>query len=209
MLAASNYYIDRPRITSPQGGDALKGVVTVTGSTNVPNFKSAEVDFAYDREGEPAWFVIQRSSKAVKDGDLAVWDTTTITDGIYQLRVEVLLEDGSRLDSVVSNLRVRNYTIVETPGPASNSQAKSPAARTSAPFTVTPKATSTRLPVNPAEVTPGGVYYSLLKGAGFGAVAIVFLGVYLSVRGTLARGKSIFGSGLFRKRGRNRRRENK
>jgi hypothetical protein len=172
--------IDRPRVDSPRPGEALQGLITITGSTNLKDFQSAEVAFAYDQDGDLDWFLVQRSSETVKDGVLAVWDTTTITDGTYRLRVRVLLQNGQAVDTIISGLRVRNYSIVETSTPEA-SQASIPA--TSQPtLTGTPRPTATSLPANPAEVTQRGLLISLLQGSIYAIVFMALFGLYLAAR---------------------------
>jgi len=168
----------QPRITSPQPGDALQGVVTITGSTQVENFKSAEVSFAYDQEDSPNWFPIQRSQEAVREGPLAQWDTTTITDGLYTLRLQVTLQDGSRVETQVDGLRVRNYTPIETQPAARPTLADSGQPTASpTPGRVQPP-TPSPLPANPAEVTSGALTFSALQGAALAVLALAALGVY-------------------------------
>ena len=84
---------ETPEITSPLPGQALQGVVVVNGHTALKNFQSTEVSYSYTSGS--SWFLISQSRNAVEDGRLAVWDTTTITDGDYKLRVQVFLSSGS------------------------------------------------------------------------------------------------------------------
>ena len=96
----------------------LQGVVTIRGSSNETGFLSAEVDFTYAGDTTGTWFLIATDSQPVDSSTLATWDTTTITDGDYNLRLRVILSDGTHLDVIIPNLRVRNYTPIETPTPA-------------------------------------------------------------------------------------------
>src|SRR5512141_1031538 len=82
-------------ITSPAPGDVLRGQVNIIGSTNAPDFVSAELDFAYASDATGTWFPIQALSQPVFDSPLYTWDTTTITDGNYILRLRIFLGDGS------------------------------------------------------------------------------------------------------------------
>src|SRR5829696_6830577 len=46
-------------ITSPASGEILRGQVNVIGSTDVPNFVSAQLDFSYASDSAGTWFPLQ------------------------------------------------------------------------------------------------------------------------------------------------------
>lgn len=170
-------------VASPQPGEVLQGVVPIAGSTVTPGFLSYEVSFTYDREDSRTWFLIQQSNESVQDGNLAVWDTTTITDGDYRLRVQVFLQDGQSEELIVSGLRVRNYTPVEQQ-PTSESLQTPTSQETGATPTVsaTLPPTPTPLPENPAQITSKGLANSLLTGLALVAVLFLAFGLYLARR---------------------------
>jgi hypothetical protein len=164
-------------ITAPQSGQVLQGSVDITGTSDVPGFQSAEIAFAFASDTSSNWFLIQSSEQPVKNGMLGTWDTTTLTDGIYTLRLRVNLQDGKQIETTVSGLRVRNYTPVETPTlTATPANQPTPQVPT---MTSTPYPTPTPLPQNPAALTPINVYTSLRLGAlcigGFFLIFIVLL----------------------------------
>lgn len=105
-------------IDAPVPGGALQGVVEIRGTTAVEGFQSAQVSFAYQSDPTHTWFLIGQSDVPIEAAALASWDTTTISDGNYRLRLQVFLTGGSVLEGQVSGLRVRNYTTVETSTPA-------------------------------------------------------------------------------------------
>jgi hypothetical protein len=78
-------------IRAPTDGQAVQGGVILLGSTGMEGFLSYEVDFTYANNPPQTWFLVQESAVPVQDGILAVWDTTTITDGEYSLRLKVNL----------------------------------------------------------------------------------------------------------------------
>ncbi len=82
-------------IASPKSGDTLRGQVDIVGNMNVPNFASAELAFSYASNPADSWFTIQTFPQPVINPTLAVWDTTTVTDGDYVLHLRVFLQDGS------------------------------------------------------------------------------------------------------------------
>lgn len=103
-------------ITHPQSGEALTGLVTIEGSAAHPAFLSYELAFAYETNPTDTWFIlVDQVSTPVTDGRLGLWDTTGISDGVYQLRLRVHLENGGMLEAVAEGLRIRNTS---TPEPA-------------------------------------------------------------------------------------------
>jgi hypothetical protein len=96
------------RIVAPIHDEIVRGQVAIVGSTNLPGFASAEFAFSYAQDDTDTWFLIGQSDMAVEMGELAVWDTSSVADGDYTVRVRVYLQDGSFSDAAVSGLRVRN-----------------------------------------------------------------------------------------------------
>src|SRR5574342_165411 len=82
-------------IISPRPGDILRGQVTITGTMDIPSFLSAQLDFAYASGPAGNWFTLQTFSQPAADSALFVWDTSSITDGAYILRLQVFLSDGT------------------------------------------------------------------------------------------------------------------
>jgi hypothetical protein len=155
-------------VTAPVSGQAVQGATPITGTTEVEGFQSAEVAFAYQDDPTNTWFLIAQSDIPVLGDTLAVWDTTTITDSTYKLRLRIFLSDGSVVDTFVTNIRVRNYTPIETPTP-------DPAARPTPGLLPLPLPTDppqpTPLSPNSAAVTSHDVYRAALRGA----LTIIFL----------------------------------
>jgi hypothetical protein len=191
----SHFYLDRlfqvtehPQITSPVSGDVLMGKVNILGSTDVLDFQSAEVSFRYEEDQSDTWYLIQQSTDPVKDGTLAVWDTTTIADGIYRLRVNVALSGGRNVEATVANLRVRNYSPVETSTPGASVNFISQPTQIAPTQTAAAYPTPTNLPDNPAQVTSMKLAFSLVQGAAFTAIIFILLGIYLGLRAIRRRG---------------------
>jgi len=170
----------QPAIISPQQGDVLQGVVTIRGSSNLTGFLSSEVDFTYNGDTTGTWFLVATGSQPVDSNTLATWDTTTITDGNYDLRLRVFLTDGTHLDAIVPNLRVRNYTPVETPTPAPT--AIQPTLTPTETLTPTPFPTPTVLPPNPAVLTQMEISTSLAYGGMGAVISIIIFGIYFWLR---------------------------
>jgi hypothetical protein len=155
-------------IQSPAPGRALQGSVSIVGNSQIPGFVTFELSFSYAGDSTGTWFLIQESSQPVANGLLAQWDTSAITDGIYHLRLVVTLQGGSQTQAVVTGLRVRNYTPIETetPTPVTPTVTLVPGNTPVPTSTATPpvKPTPTPLATNPAEITRSDVISSMGKG---------------------------------------------
>lgn len=158
-------------ILSPLPGQALQGKVAVMGNTDVTGFANARLSFAYADNPTGTWFLIDYREQAVAFGILAEWDTTTITDGVYTLRLEVTFQDGRQESVVLAGLRVRNYTPVETETPVPSATPGAALAGAVPPTPLAPGITPTPLPPNPLQLSRQQV----LKGAGAGALAAIGL----------------------------------
>ena len=159
-------------ITSPASEEVLRGEVTITGSTDIPNFIFAQLDFAYAANPTDTWFNIQMFSQPVVDSMLAVWNTTSISDGDYVLRLRVTLEDGTFQDVMVP-VAVMNDVPLSTPTAIPPTSTAEIAVQIPTPFllaasptpTDLPRPTPTMLPPNPASLGQNAIYGSLGRGA--------------------------------------------
>lgn len=178
-------------ISAPTSGTPLQGLVSIEGNTIAEGFQSWEITFSYAQDTTGTWFLISEGEAQITNGELAQWDTTTITDGDYNLRLTVYLQGGQREHYVVENVRVRNYSPIETITPTPTV--------TPTPYTVTPRPsltptvtqppsetpvpdTPTPLPTNPVTITQGNINNSLMRGAAGATAAFVLVGLYLSVK---------------------------
>jgi len=162
-------------ITSPAPGEILGGQVNIIGSTNVPDFVSAQLDFSYATEDSAnTWFPLQTLSQSVFDSPLYIWDTTSITDGDYILRLRVFMADGS-VQEVTVPITLQNDA-QPTPTLAPTLQVSTPESVTvliPTPFllaasptpTDLPRPTPTALPANPVSLDQNEIYLSLGRGA--------------------------------------------
>lgn len=176
-------------ISSPSEAEYVQGVVTISGSATVLGFSSYELSFAYENDPTQTWFQLTSSSLPVFEGELGTWDTTTLTDGDYILRLQVFLLDGTVQETTVSNVRVRNYTPIptDTPTPTSTPvvQFAAPTAQLILPAsaTVTPSMpTPTPLPPNPAGLEETSIFGALGRGAALAVLLFVVLGLLLRLR---------------------------
>lgn len=165
-------------ITAPAPDEVLRGQVTITGRVDIVNFTSVQLEFAYAPNPTDTWFTIQTFSQPIVDPTLAVWDTTSITDGDYVLRLRVNFGDGTSQEATVP-IKIGNDAF-PTPTAEPTSTPEADAALIPTPFllaasptpTEVPRPTPTILPPNPASLEGNQIYSSLGRGA------LVILGLF-------------------------------
>jgi hypothetical protein len=179
----------QPVISSPSEGQIAQGKVVVSGSVAGLGFSSYELSFSYNDDPTQTWFILTTSSLPVFESQLGTWDTTTLTDGDYTLRLRVFLLDGTVQETTVSGLRVRNYTAVPTatftPTVTAIVQFAPPTAQLIAPAaaTVTPSLpTPTPLPPNPASLQDASIASALGRGAILTLLLFLVFGLLLRLR---------------------------
>ena len=107
-------------ITTPEDGAAVMGKVEVRGYIKATNFSSFDLEFSHAGADDLSWFPITTSTGNPSDGLLGIWDTSSIADGDYHLRLTVFYKDLRSAEIKVENIRVRNYTPIETSIPEEN-----------------------------------------------------------------------------------------
>jgi len=179
----------QPIISSPTEGQIVQGLVLVSGTVSALGFSSYELAFAYVDDPTQTWFVLASGSQPVFEGELGTWDTTTLTDGDYTMSLRTFMLDGSVLETMVTGLRVRNYTAVPTSTftPTSTAIVKfaAPTAQliAPAPATATPSLpTPTPLSPNPASLRVASISSALGRGAILALLLFVGFGLLLRLR---------------------------
>ncbi|MGE5462290.1 MAG: hypothetical protein ACM3PS_02990 [Syntrophothermus sp.] len=166
-------------ISSPKPGEVLRGQVNIIGTTSLSNFLSAQLDFSYANAPVETWFPIQTLSQPVFDSPLYTWDTTTITDGNYILRLRIFLGDGSVQEVTVPIVLQNDAQPAPTPAPTSTPGevtvlVPTPFLLAASPTpTDLPRSTPTPLPANPVSLDQGTVFSS------FGRGALVIIGMFV------------------------------
>ena len=177
-------------ITSPLAGDILRGEVTITGTTDIENFLSAQLDFTYASNPAGNWFTLQTVSQPVLSSALAIWNTEAISDGDYILRLRVNLTDGT-FQEVTVPVKVQNDTPISTPTlepatPTPDSitvQIPTPFLLAASPTpTEVPRPTPTALPTNPVSLHQNEILISLGRGALVIIGIFIFAGLIIRVR---------------------------
>ncbi len=104
-------------ILSPIPGNVVASNVQVLGAATHPNFLQYQVEWGSDPNPGNLWFPVGGVRQTpVINGLLDIWNTTSLQDGVYQLRLRVFLRDGTSLATVVNSVRVQNRipTLVPT-----------------------------------------------------------------------------------------------
>jgi hypothetical protein len=178
-------------ITSHVSGDVIQGVVSIAGNSDVEGFISWELTYSYAEDSTGTWFLIYESDIPVQDNTLAEMDTTRITDGNYNIRLTVYLKESRRAHFTIRDIRVRNYSPIETNTPAPPF--------TSTPSTVTPllnqtdtgesqpsetppPKTPTPLPTNPIRISPSDISNTLIRGIVGAVAAFLLIGLYITIQ---------------------------
>lgn len=167
-------------ITSPVANARLRGTIEIRGSAYLGgNFWFYKVEYA-PLSAPEAWVVIIYAEREVREGLLGTWDTATVPDGTYNLRLTVVYPDGNYEQTSLRQVVVVNAeptvtpTPTETPTPTPTVVLITPTVvvvqPTTVRFTPTPTlvATRTSVPEVPSSITLPDmdiVFNSLLFGA--------------------------------------------
>jgi hypothetical protein len=97
---------DQIMITAPEPGAPVSGTVQITGTANVPNFAFFKYEVA--PMGSQNWATISAKREPVTDGEIGEWNTSSVTNGDYFLRLVVTDNVGVSLEPCVIAVRVTN-----------------------------------------------------------------------------------------------------
>ncbi|MEK6222544.1 MAG: hypothetical protein N2D54_09895 [Chloroflexota bacterium] len=169
-------------IFSPQAGDAIRGVVEITGNAAVDGFSGYEVAFSFQDDATQTWFLISRGDEQIRENTLGEWDTSGMTDGSYALRLMVLRDGDTPIIDIVENLRLRNYTAVETSTPALTTTREAQPQQGTATGEASQRPTPTQLPQNPAILEEEDIVSSARNGVILAVILIIVFGVYTTAK---------------------------
>lgn len=93
-------------ITFPEPGDPVSGIVKITGTANVPNFGFYKYEVA--RLGTQEWATISANREPKVNTELGDWNTSSLTNGDYFLRLVITDNVGEALEPCVIAVRVAN-----------------------------------------------------------------------------------------------------
>ena len=135
-LAAPPEQQVRAEITSPRMNAVVRGRVQILGSAQHHDFQFYKIEYG-SAAARGQWSIIgDVHPNQVSDGVLAVWDTLSVPDGTYSLRLQVVDNTGNYKEYNVTGIVVANTQPTPTP-------------------TATPTSTPTATPATPtSERTP-------------------------------------------------------
>jgi len=97
---------DKIMITTPKPGVEVNGTVTITGTADTTNFGFYKYEVA--PMGTQSWATIAAKRDRVKNAELGEWNTVSLTNGYYFLRLVITDNVGASLDPCVIAVRVAN-----------------------------------------------------------------------------------------------------
>lgn len=102
----SGCVIDQIMITSPQPGDTVTGSIEIIGTANIPNFGFYKYEIA--PMGTQNWATISADREPKQNMTLGTWNTASLTNGEYFLRLVITDNEGVSLEPCVIAVRVAN-----------------------------------------------------------------------------------------------------
>ena len=93
-------------ISAPSPGDEVKGTISISGTADVPNFGFYKYEVA--PMGSQNWATIAANRNPVKNDELGKWNTASVTNGDYFLRLVITDNVGESLEPCVIAVRVLN-----------------------------------------------------------------------------------------------------
>lgn len=97
---------DQIMINFPEPGTDVSGIVKITGTANVPNFGFYKYEVA--RRGTQDWATISANREPKQNAELGEWNTSSLTNGDYFLRLVITDNVGASLEPCVIAVRVVN-----------------------------------------------------------------------------------------------------
>lgn len=177
--------LDLVRIQSPVDGEYLQGSVQIIGTVTGTGLQSAEISFRYQDSQSQSWFVISQISSPVVDDMIATWDTSTIADGMYQIRVLAVFENGRELEEIINNLSVRNYTpfdLIKTENPEAISTENLQNQIVTVEVTQTLRPSPTVMPPNEMIITQSQFITTAIQGGILGVLFLLVIALFIIIR---------------------------
>ena len=118
-LPAPSFQEVKPIIAQPSEGAGVRDVVQIIGTATHPQFQRYELYYApYPVPSDKSWiFIGDAHNNQQPLGLLGSWDSRSVPDGAYTLRVRVVRLDGNYIDSDPRQVIVANTRPLDTPTP--------------------------------------------------------------------------------------------
>jgi hypothetical protein len=171
-LAATQIRCGDATIRSPQQGDTLLGSIPISGSARIDDFNFYKLEYAHASNPD-AWSAVSSTKPdPVVGGMLDVWNTQTVPDGPYYLKLTVVDPIGQEVcrftvaDLYVANMGTPTPSATPTPEESPTATATLPATQAAeAPPLDEPTIAPTIEPIVPTESGGGFLSPSGLAGA--------------------------------------------
>jgi hypothetical protein len=173
-------------LIDPLPGSAVQGLVQIIGTISIDGLEFYRLEFSSQKTQSKTWFLINENDLMITNDIIGEWDTSVLTDGIYDLRLTVVKESGESTVELSEGIRIRNYTPIETDTPSPTSDVSFPtttiefAPTTTPTTTILPSPTSPR--PNPAGVDQTSIADAVLIGGIIGSVGTLILALYINIR---------------------------
>ena len=177
--------LDLVRISSPTQGEYLQGIIQIIGTVTGNDLARVEVSFRYQDNQSESWFLIDQFDEPIVDDVLARWDTSTIADGEYQIRVLAVYSDGREQEAIIKNLFIRNYTPfdpIKTENPALEQTLVSDDMPAITTITPTLRSSPTPMPPNEIIVTEEQFLRTAVQGAILGILFLFVIVMFIIIR---------------------------
>ncbi len=177
--------LDLVRIQSPVDGEYLQGAIQIIGTVAGTGLQTAEISFRYQDSQSQSWFVIGQTSTPVVDDIIATWDTSTIADGVYQIRVLAVYENGREQEKIISNLNVRNYTPfnpIKTENPEIVSTENIENQIVTIETTPTMRSSPTAMPPNEMVISQSQFITTAIQGGILGVLLLFVIALFILIR---------------------------
>jgi hypothetical protein len=177
--------LDLVRIQTPVDGEYLQGSVQIIGTVTGTGLQTAEISFRYQDSQSQSWFAISQISSPVVDDILATWDTSTIADGVYQIRVLVVYENEREQEKIINNLNVRNYTPfdpIQTENPEFLSTEIIQNQIETIETTPTLRSSPTVMPANEMVITQSQFITTAIQGGILGVLFLFVIALFIIIR---------------------------
>ncbi len=99
-------------IFEPQNGAILRGSTPILGTANGKSYLNpfARYELYLRQSGGEQWSWLYASDQQLWQSLLYTWDTTTVADGFYDLKLRIVYQDANYDEYYVGSLRVANQT---------------------------------------------------------------------------------------------------
>ena len=127
-------------ITSPAPGAAISGDVPIFGTAVIEPFQKYELHYKLEPSGDDAFIYFYGATNPVTNGQLGVWQASSLPPGTYSLRLRVVKNDGNYAEFYAPNLSLNTGQAGE-PTPEPTSSEPTPTPIPTATFTPAPQPT--------------------------------------------------------------------